>query len=85
VFPYQMAAVEQRVAHEKLDRMINAGDPNRVISYFRKFIEKHYDVLRRRMRQVKYLARRAKEDTKYYRVWDIPCLTSEECSTEVDP
>lgn len=57
ISPYKMAMAEHRVTHEKLDRIINTGDPNRVIFFFREFVDKHYSVLKRRMRQVKYLAR----------------------------
>merc|ERR1719204_326745 len=57
VSPYKMALAEHRISHEKLDRIINTGNPNRVVSSLRCAIEKHYFVLKRRMRQVKYLAR----------------------------
>jgi len=76
--PYKMAMAEHRISHEKLDRIINTGNPNRVVSYFREFIDKHYDVLKRRMRQVKYLARVAKAEIKY-RPWDIPCVDPAIC------
>lgn len=78
VSPYKMAMAEHRVTHEKLDRIINAGDPNRVVSFFREFIDKHYSVLKRRMRQVKYLARIAKDKIPY-RTWDIPCVDPAVC------
>jgi len=73
-----MAIAEHRVTHEKLDRIINTGNPNRVVSYFREFIDKHYFVLKRRMRQVKYLARIAKKEI-HYRTWDIPCVDPAVC------
>jgi len=79
VSPYKMAMAEHRVTHEKLDRIINTGDPNRVVSYFREFIDKHYSVLKRRMRQVKYLARIAKKQIQY-RAWDIPCVDPAVCN-----
>jgi len=79
VSPYKMAMAEHRVTHEKLDRIINTGDPNRVVSFFREFIDKHYSVLKRRMRQVKYLARIAKDKVPY-RTWDIPCVDPVVCA-----
>jgi len=78
VSPYKMAHAEHRVTHEKLDRIINTGNPNRVVSFFREFIDKHYSVLKRRMRQVKYLARIAKDKVRY-RHWDIPCVDQAVC------
>merc|ERR1719204_169233 len=78
VSPYKMAMAEHRISHEKLDRIINTGNPNRVVSYFREFIDKHYAVLKRRMRQVKYIARLAKDKIKY-RAYDIPCVDPAIC------
>jgi hypothetical protein len=59
VSPREMLSADQRVIHEKLDRMINADMVDEIIVFFRQFIDEHFDVIRRRQVEVKYLANKA--------------------------
>eukprot|EP00656_Telonema_subtile_P012721 TRINITY_DN16421_c0_g1_i1.p1 TRINITY_DN16421_c0_g1~~TRINITY_DN16421_c0_g1_i1.p1 ORF type:complete len:303 (-),score=63.20 TRINITY_DN16421_c0_g1_i1:155-1063(-) len=69
--PRKMLAVDQRVTHEKLDRLINTGDPQAVIHMFREFIDSHYLVLRKRQQEVVRLAKQQKSGVSV-REYDIP-------------
>jgi hypothetical protein len=74
-----MLAADHRVHHEKLDRMVNADAAEDIVAYFRRFIDIHFEVLRRRQMEVKYLAQRlSKHDTSFKanfgKVPDIPVV-----------
>jgi hypothetical protein len=56
VTPRKLLAAEQRAEHEKLDRLVNAGAAQDVVDFFRFFINKHYEILRRKQTEIKYLA-----------------------------
>jgi hypothetical protein len=59
VTPRKLLAAEQRSEHQKLDRLVNAGAAQDIVNHFRFFINKHYEVLRRKQTEVKYLAEHA--------------------------
>jgi hypothetical protein len=56
VTPRKLLAAEQRAEHEKLDRLVNAGAAQDVVDHFRFFINKHYEILRRKQTETKYIA-----------------------------
>jgi len=59
VSPREMLAAHQRAEHEKLDRMVNSGDYEQIITVFREHIDRHFTILRAKQVQVKYLATKA--------------------------
>ncbi len=54
--PRKLLAADQRVVHEKLDRMVNAGAAQDIVEYFRKFIDVHFEILRRKQTEIKYVS-----------------------------
>ena len=56
VTPRKLLAADQRAEHEKLDRMVNAGAVQDIVDHFRLFIDKHFEILRRKQTEMKYLA-----------------------------
>jgi hypothetical protein len=59
VTPRKLLAADQRAEHEKLDRMVNADSAQDIVDHFRFFIDKHYEILRRKQTETKYLAAHA--------------------------
>ena len=58
VSPRKMLAMHQRAIHERLDRLVNTGDAEQVVKYFRDFADKHFMVLRKRQQEVTVLAKK---------------------------
>jgi hypothetical protein len=54
----------------QLDRMVNAGAVQDIVDYFRRFIDLHYEVLRRRQTEAKYLSSLQKKERHIFA--DIP-------------
>jgi hypothetical protein len=61
LYPTSMLAVDHRVTHEKIDRIINSGKIEALISYFREFVDEHYDTLRKKMVEIRYVHEKCKE------------------------
>ena len=61
VSPREMLSLDQLVQHETLDRMVNAREVLPILDFFRRTIDHHFSVLRRKQVQVKWLAMRAAE------------------------
>lgn len=45
--PRKFLALDHMFTHEKMDKLINGGDVEKVLSFARTFIDQHFDVLRR--------------------------------------
>merc|ERR1711865_360028 len=69
VAPRKMIAMHQRATHEKIDRIVNTGNAQAVVDYFREFVESHFYVLRKRQQEVVALAKKHGEDIREY---DVP-------------
>ena len=58
--PMSMLSLDQRVVHEKVDRIINSGRVDWLIEYFREFINNHYETLRKKTVETRYLYEQCK-------------------------
>ena len=69
VSPRKLIHAHHRVMHEKLDRMVNAGAIQDIVSFFRSFINQHFEIVRRRQVEVKYQAKKCANSGNF---GDIP-------------
>ena len=63
--------MHQRVTHEKIDRIINTGNAQRIVDYFREFVDSHFWILRKRQQEVVALVKRIGREMEP-RVYDVP-------------
>ena len=54
-----MLAADQKAQHEKLDRLVNAGNADDVVAFARDTLDHHFRALRALQLNVKWLARQA--------------------------